>query len=138
MSISEAQLEANRLNAKKSTGPTTEEGKKRSALNGMRHGLTGAAFIMTVEDREAYDAFSKPFIEALKTANPVELQFAHLIAKDHYRLNRIQAIEENTFALGHFGKAGNIDSQHPEIHSALTQARVFAFEGKLFQNLSLY
>src|SRR5580704_9351672 len=132
MSISEAQLEANRLNAQKSTGPATEEGKKRSALNGMRHGLTGAAFIMTDEDRKAWDAFSQPFIEALKPGNMVERQFAHLIAQDHFRLNRIRAIEENTFALGHYGRAANIEVHHPQVHDALTQARVFALEGKLF------
>jgi hypothetical protein len=32
------QIEANRRNARKSTGPTTEEGKKRSRRNTVRHG----------------------------------------------------------------------------------------------------
>ena len=35
---SEAQLRANRLNAQKSTGPRTEEGKQRASLNATRHG----------------------------------------------------------------------------------------------------
>ena len=34
------QIEANRRNARKSTGPTTEEGKQRSRCNAVRHELT--------------------------------------------------------------------------------------------------
>jgi hypothetical protein len=135
----EAQINANRLNAQKSTGPVTEQGKNRSRLNGARHNLTGHAFLMTDEDREAYDRFSDPYIAALQPANPVELQLAHLLAQDNHRLNRIHAIEENTFALGECGKPGNsLDADHPEVHHAGAQARTFALEGKTFQNISLY
>ena len=39
--ITEARLAANRQNAQASTGPRTPEGKQRTRLNGIRHGLTG-------------------------------------------------------------------------------------------------
>src|SRR5579862_2602335 len=39
--VSEAKLAANRANAQLSTGPRTEAGRQRSALNGMKHRLTG-------------------------------------------------------------------------------------------------
>ena len=48
---------ANRANAQKSTGPRTEEGKQRSRLNGIRHGLTGQVSIMTDENRAAHDTY---------------------------------------------------------------------------------
>ena len=36
---SDAQIEANRRNARNSTGPRTEAGKERSRRNALRHGL---------------------------------------------------------------------------------------------------
>jgi hypothetical protein len=57
---SEAKTQANRENAKLSTGPQTEEGKKRSSQNARQHGLTGRALFIP-EDRQGefkslYDA----------------------------------------------------------------------------------
>ena len=132
MALSEKQLAANRENAKKSTGPKTEEGKQRSAMNGMRHGLTGAAFIITDEDRKAWDRFSEPFIESFQPANMAERQFAELIAQDHFRLARVPAIEANTFALGHCNKAGDCDADHEQVYDAMVQARAFRFDGQVY------
>lgn len=47
--VSQRKLEANRANAQKSTGPRTEEGKARAALNALAHART-ARRVMTVED----------------------------------------------------------------------------------------
>jgi hypothetical protein len=39
MSVSEAKLAANRENAKRAKGPTSESGRRRSSLNSLKHGL---------------------------------------------------------------------------------------------------
>ena len=46
------QIEANRRNARSSTGPTTEQGKQRSRCNAVRHGLTAETVIGALEDAE--------------------------------------------------------------------------------------
>jgi hypothetical protein len=46
------QIEANRRNARKSTGPTTEQGKQRSRRNAVRHGLTAETVIGALEDEK--------------------------------------------------------------------------------------
>ena len=48
------QIEANRRNARLSTGPVTEEGKKKSRQNALRHGLTAETVIDALEDAEDY------------------------------------------------------------------------------------
>jgi hypothetical protein len=51
------QFQANRLNSLKSTGPRTEEGKRASRRNALRHGLTAETVIHGLEDREDYRGF---------------------------------------------------------------------------------
>jgi hypothetical protein len=51
------QIEANRRNALKSTGPRTEAGKHISRCNAVRHGLTAETVIGALEDAEDYEAF---------------------------------------------------------------------------------
>jgi hypothetical protein len=136
--ISEKQLAANRRNAERSTGPRTEEGKKASALNARRHNLTGQVTAMTDADRIMHDAFSASIVENLAPEGAMEIQLAQRIATDSWRLNRISAIEDNLFALGHSAHSNDIETDHPEIHAALTAAKVFTEESKQLQLLTLY
>ncbi len=46
------QIEANRRNARNSSGHITEEGKQRSRCNAVRHGLTAETVIGALEDAE--------------------------------------------------------------------------------------
>ncbi len=136
--ISEKQLEANRRNAQRSTGPRTDEGKKASALNARRHNLTGQVTAMTDADRIMHDAFSASLVESLAPEGAMETQLAQRIATDSWRLNRLSAIEDNLYALGHSAHSDDIETEHPEIHAALTAAKVFQEESKQLQLLTLY
>ena len=51
------QVEANRRNALRSTGPKTEGGKQVSRCNAVRHGLTAETVLSALEDAEDYKAF---------------------------------------------------------------------------------
>jgi len=48
------QIEANRRNALRSTGPITEAGKHRSRRNAIRHGLCAETVVGAIEDIEDY------------------------------------------------------------------------------------
>ena len=50
MQVSEARLAANRLNARKSTGPKTAEGKLASRGNALKHGMAGTGVVLCEGD----------------------------------------------------------------------------------------
>jgi hypothetical protein len=136
--ISDKQLEANRRNALKSSGPRTETGRNNSRLNALRHGITGQVTTMTDEDRAAHNQFSKALLESLAPEGAMEIQLAQRIATDSWRLNRASAIEDNLFALGQLQNGGQACPDVPQIDAALTTAHVFTLESKQFQLLTLY
>jgi hypothetical protein len=135
---SEARIEANRNNAKHSRGPKSDHGKHRSSLNAKRHGLTGRTVVLPGEDLEIFKAFSKEIADSLNAESPMERQFAQTVADSQWRLNRARTFEDGMLALGHFEAAGNFTADSPEIHAALTAAKVFRDHSKDFVNLALY
>jgi transcription termination factor NusB len=137
--ISEKQLEANRANSQKSTGPRTAEGKKRSSLNGTRHGLTGQVHVLPEEDLIAFNNFTKGIVESLEAHGANELQLGQSYAGYQWRINRIGAIEETILTLGLMEEnAENLNIEHAEIHNATSYAKTFRSQAATFDRLSLY
>ncbi len=62
---SEARRRANKQNAQNSTGPQTDEGKKRSSLNATRHGLLAQTLHLPEEDMAAYHEFTDAYVKDL-------------------------------------------------------------------------
>jgi hypothetical protein len=137
--LSEAQLAANRQNAQKSTGPRTEEGKNRSRINAMRHGLTGQFHAFSYEDKVAFDEHCTNLMADYQPETYREKLLAMSIAEDMWRLNRARAMENNIFAIGMSGPIGDAtDIDSAEAHAAVCQARVWLADGKKIQLLALY
>ena len=130
--------EAASPNQNQSTGPRTEEGKTRSALNALRHGLTGRTIVMPYEDMDQYHIFCRRLFQTLAPETPLEEQYAQTFCDTQWRLNRARSLEDAMLALGHSEEAGEIETEHVQIHAVLTAARVFRDDNKSFLNLSLY
>jgi hypothetical protein len=123
----------------KSTGPTTEAGKRRSSLNALRHGLTGQVVVLPEEEIEAYNKFSQPIAEGLETVGALEIQLAAMYTGFLWRINRAGSVEDNMFGLGHMEQvAENLNIDHPEAHNAATAAKTFRNEYKAFDRIGIY
>ena len=93
------QIEANRRNAQLSTGPVTEEGKKKSRQNAVRHGLTAETVIDALEDAEDYAAFEMAITADYDAQSAVERELVLRLASLLWRLRRATAIESGLFKI---------------------------------------
>jgi hypothetical protein len=93
------QFEANRRNALRSTGPKTEEGKQRSRLNAVRHGLTAETVVGSLEDAEDYKAFEATIIGDYCAETAVARELVLRLASLLWRLRRATAIETDLLEL---------------------------------------
>jgi hypothetical protein len=123
--------ETNKINAQHSTGPKTEEGKKKSSLNALRHGLTGQIVIMPSEDLAAYQRHLAAFVAEYQPEGATEAHLTQSLADSAWRLNRIVALEANLLAL----PAG---AHEDPLQAALAIAAALESQSKALANLSMH
>jgi hypothetical protein len=93
------QIDANRRNARLSTGPVTEEGKRRARQNALRHGLTAETVIDALEDAEDYAAFEMAVTADYDAQSAVERELVLRLASLLWRLRRASTIESGLFKI---------------------------------------
>jgi len=93
----EAQMRANQMNAAKSTGPKTAEGKEQSRRNALKHGLTGAGVVIAEADADEVERRAVAFVEELEAIGEVEIALARRAALNSVRMER--AADQQTAAL---------------------------------------
>src|SRR5664280_2800971 len=87
------QIEANRRNALRSTGPKTDDGKRHASQNAIRHGLTAETVITPLEDPEDYKAFEQAVTADYEAETAVERELVLRLASLLWRLRRATSIE---------------------------------------------
>ena len=94
--ISKKQLAANRRNAKRSTGPSTPQGKAVVSKNGLKNGFSSDQIVIKSEDRAQFDLHRSQMIEELAPDTPVESYLADRIVKLSWKLQRVDYIQNQT------------------------------------------
>jgi hypothetical protein len=120
--VSERKLAANRANAKKSTGPRTPQGKRRSSLNALTHGLTAKDITVLGESYDQFPAIRDALIQYWQPANAQELLLVERIAIHQVRFYRMIRQETGTLDL----KIPDVTADNtPEtINSAIAMAHI--------------
>ena len=117
------QTTANQANAQHSTGPKSPEGKKKSSLNSLRHGLNAQAVLLPHEDALAFLRHSKEWFDGTKPQGPIEKQLVQSLVDLSWRINRMRNMETNILAASYHALSDKVQASDPEVHTSLTMAR---------------
>jgi hypothetical protein len=128
--VSEAQLIANRLNAKESTGPKTEAGKAKCSHNAVKTALTGQTVLLPTDDVAKYQELGQLFIAQYKPVGNEEECLVQCLIDAEWRLMRIPSLEMGIYAVG---RQTLVDS----VPAHLLEAEVYLKYERHLKNLSL-
>ena len=119
------QIIANRQNARHSTGPRTQSGKRRARRNAIRHGLTAETVIDILEDPADYKAFERAIKSDYSPQTAIEAQLVTQLACLLWRLRRAVAVESGLLTI----QAGIIADQsaaaQPTLESDADKLSIF-------------
>ena len=93
MMATQKQIAANRANAKRSTGPRTQQGKLRSSMNARKHGLSAKAVVADGEDLAEFEALQMSLVEGFSPRRGMESELVSQLATSFWRLSRIPLLE---------------------------------------------
>ena len=93
----QAQIAANRKNAKQSTGPRTTEGKARASRNATKHGLLARDVVIFGEKSDAYEELRDAVFDEVEAVGVREKALAETIAVCIFKSRRWVRVEASTF-----------------------------------------
>src|SRR5436305_2360419 len=132
---SQRQIEANRLNAKKSTGPTTPEGRAAVSLNSLKYGLYAETLILPSEDPAAFESLLDRLDAEYQPATLTEETFVSQIAMASWRRARIQRMEVAVYKSEH-KLLIEYDKSYRELDDTGRLARIADRNAKLLDSFS--
>jgi hypothetical protein len=109
---SQKKIEANRLNATRSTGPKSQQGKAVAAKNSLKHGLLAQASLLSGENYYHFQRFERQFWSELEPQGRVEMMLVDRIVSSAWRLRRLVGAETDLFE-----KAAEIRTDCPLGHA---------------------
>src|SRR5580658_5691884 len=133
-----SRIAINRANAQHSTGPKTPEGKQKSSLNALRHGLTGQIVVMPTEDLQAYQLHLESFTDEYTPKGATESHLVQALADTSWRLNRVAALETNLLTMGIANATSPITDAPNQVQDAFAIVSSLESQSKALSNLSLH
>ncbi|MBV8069802.1 MAG: hypothetical protein JO270_07860, partial [Acidobacteriaceae bacterium] len=89
-----AQIKANRQNAQKSSGPTTDAGRETVSHNSTKHGLTGSFTLNTDADHAKFMELCKRLIENLNATTALEGNLILKMTESLWRSERAVMLQD--------------------------------------------
>src|SRR5436305_12979695 len=96
---SESQINASRENGAKSHGPVTPEGKQRSSLNALKHGLCSRRLLLPDESPDDLRELEVHWMRQLQPFTPAERSAAEKVAWTDFLVGRYGRVETSVLSI---------------------------------------
>jgi hypothetical protein len=91
------QIDANRRNALRSTGPRTPEGKAAVSMNALKHGLRARTVVLPSENAEEFHQLCDDLEAEWQPQSRTEQFYVEQMTVSQWKLNRMEVGEFNVF-----------------------------------------
>ena len=91
------QIDANRRNARKSTGPKTPEGKAAVSMNSLRHGLRARTVVLPGESHEEFHQLCDDLEHEWQPESRTAQFYLEQMAVSQWKLTRLEVAEAGIF-----------------------------------------
>jgi hypothetical protein len=88
--VSQAKIQANRQNAKKSTGPKSANGRQRTRFNAVKFGIYATSRVLPTEDLKAYEELTVGLIEEFEPRGKLAVELIDQLVANFIRLQRLE------------------------------------------------
>jgi hypothetical protein len=97
---SKKQIEANRLNARKSTGPRSPEGKARSSMNALRSGIDAKSQVIHGESPAELESLKWQYFDRFHPTTPEQRMLVDTLIDSEWLLRRFRTCEAQLWEEG--------------------------------------
>jgi hypothetical protein len=94
----QAQIEANRRNSLKSTGPRSVEAKAVTRFNALKSGIDAKAQVIPGEDAAELEALAADYHRQFRPENPLEVFLVDAVVTADWQLRRLKKAEQQIWA----------------------------------------
>ena len=122
---SQRKIDSARANGAKSRGPITPEGKRASALNGLKHGLTAEIVVLPTESPEEFNALLLQYLDHFRPCSQPEHDLVRQLATAQWRITRYAGVETALLAKKMDEMADRIAREYVEIDDQTRVAMAF-------------
>jgi hypothetical protein len=105
------QIEANRLNAQKSTGPRSDDGKAASRFNSLKHGIDARSLVIPGENPAELEAIAIAYREQFQPSGPFEIFLVDTLVNADWQRRRIARAESQMLTA--YLALPEIPAEHP-------------------------
>jgi hypothetical protein len=110
--MSKRKLDSARTNGAKSHGPKSDEGRKKSAMNAVTHGLYAANVLLEHESKEQHSEMLDAYIRQFQPSGQAEFDLVEDMVAAKWRQRRLWAIEASLFELEMMNQEPILDEKY--------------------------